>query len=69
MNLFSQVSGNKTRGNGLKLYQRSFRLVIRKKLFIQRIVKHWNRLHRKAVESLSLKVVKGLLDVSLRDMV
>lgn len=52
----------RTRGNGPKLKEDSFRLDIRRKFFTVRVVRHWYRLLKEVVDAPSLEVLKDRLD-------
>ena len=64
--LFTRVDSDRTREDGFKLRQGRFRLGIRRMLFTQKVVTHWNRLPKEAVDALSLEV---RLDVALGSLV
>ncbi|KGL75959.1 hypothetical protein N309_14705, partial [Tinamus guttatus] len=55
--------------NGLKLHQGRFRLNIRKNFYTERVVKHWNRLPREVMVSISSAAFKKRVDEALKDMV
>ncbi|KAK4815518.1 LOW QUALITY PROTEIN: hypothetical protein QYF61_003210 [Mycteria americana] len=66
---FSRACCNSTRGNGFELKEGRFRLDVRKKFFTVRVVRHWNRLPREAVDAPSLEVFKARLDGALTNLV
>jgi len=69
-NLFIKLSFcDRTRSNGFKRREGRFRLDMRKKFFTMRVVKHWNRLPREAVEAPSLETFKVRLDGALSNLV
>ncbi|KFR10348.1 hypothetical protein N306_14605, partial [Opisthocomus hoazin] len=55
--------------NGFKLREGRFRLDIRKKFFIMRVVKHWQRLPTEVVDAPSLETFKVRLDGALSSLV
>ncbi|KFR16809.1 hypothetical protein N306_13787, partial [Opisthocomus hoazin] len=52
-----------------KLKEGRFRLDVRKKFFTMRVVRHWNRFPREAVDAPSLVAFKARLDGTLSNLV
>ena len=67
--LFAQSDNDRTRGNGFKLKEGRFRLEVRRTFFTQRVVRHWHRLPREAVDAPSLEVFKARLDEALSNLI
>ncbi|KFO93509.1 hypothetical protein N320_07285, partial [Buceros rhinoceros silvestris] len=63
--LFSKACCDRTSGNGFKLKEARFRLKIRDKFFIMRVVKYWHRLPGEMVDASSLEIFKVRLDGAL----
>ncbi|KFO71108.1 hypothetical protein N303_06289, partial [Cuculus canorus] len=55
--------------NGYKLERGRFRLDIRRTFFIMRVVRHWHRLPREAVDAPSLEGFKARLDEALGSLI
>jgi len=67
--LLSRACCDRTRCNGFKPKESTFRLDIRKKSFTVRVVKHCNRLPREVVDAPSLESFKVRLDGALTNLV
>ena len=67
--LFTRARSDRPKGNGFKTKEGRFRLDIKKKSFSTRVVRHWNRLPRAAVDAPSLEVLKARLDGALSNLV
>jgi len=67
--LFTRSCSDRTRGNGFKLEEGRFILGIRKKFFIMRVARPWNRFPRPGVDVPSLEVFRARLDEALSNLV
>ncbi|PKU46303.1 hypothetical protein llap_3371 [Limosa lapponica baueri] len=67
--LFVRECSDRTRGNGFKLEEGRIRLDLGKKFFTVRVVRHWNRLPREAVDAPTLEVFKTRLNGALSNLV
>jgi len=65
----TRACSDRTRGSVFKLKEGRFRLDIRKKLFLIRVVRHWTRLPRAVVYASSLELFKARLDGTFSKLV
>ena len=66
---FPWSNGDRTRGNGFKLKERKFKLDVRNRYFTERVVRHWNRLPREAMDAIFLEVFKARLHGALGNLI
>jgi len=66
--LFSRACCYRTRHNGSKLKEERYRLDVRKKDFMMRVVKPWQRLPREVVAAPSLGTSQARLDGALSNL-
>jgi len=62
------VYSDKTRANSFKVKEGRFRLDMKNKFFTMRVMRHWQRLPREAVDVPSLAVFKARLDGALSNL-
>ena len=67
--LFSRACCRRTRRNGFKLKEGRFRLDIRKKFFMMRVMEPWHRLPREVVDAPCLETFKVKLDGALSNLI
>ena len=67
--VLSRACSDRTRGNIYKLKEGRFKLDIRKKLFTMRVIRHWSRLPKEAMDTPSLKVFKVRLNGALNNLI
>jgi len=67
--LFTRAGSNRTRGNGFKVTEGRFRILIRKEFCTRRMVRNCNKLLREAVDALSLEEFKARLNGALSNLV
>ena len=68
-NLFSKACCDRTKSSGFKLGEARFRLDIRTKFFMVRVVKLWNGLHGEVVKGPSLETLKARMDCALSNQI
>ncbi|GAB0193864.1 hypothetical protein GRJ2_001851700 [Grus japonensis] len=67
--LFIKACSDRTKSNDFKVTEGRFRLDIKKKFFMMRVMKHWKRLPREVVDAPSLEVFKVRLDGALSKLI
>jgi len=67
--LFARACSDRSRGNGFKLKEGTFRLDIGKKFFTVRVVQHWHRLPREVVDASTTETFSIRLDRDLRNLI
>jgi len=63
--LFKRVENTKTRGHNMKLEKHQVRTDNRKHYFSQRVINDWNKLPSKAVNAISINILKNELQIYL----